>query len=132
MTRRLIVGVTALLVIGAGLGIYFALGGSLRPHVPATHRSAILDEAVRRGLIHGYSVTTFAPDGNGGGKWEYLADGGAIGLSHLRMTRMSYSESLMVTADRSKARAGRIIAALARQRFADAKVSFFETTTLGG
>ena len=128
---KLLAGALVLLAIGAGLGTYFALRGTSAAEVPKAQRSAILDEAVRRGLIHRYRVIKFAPDGNGGGTWEYAADGGAIGLSHLRRTRMTYFESLMVTAERSRAPAGRQIAAIAQQRFARAKVSFYETTTLG-
>lgn len=124
-------GAAVLLALGAGLGTYLGLGGA-GSTTPKIHRSAILDAAVDRGLIHGYRVVSFHNDGSGGGSWEYSADDDAIHLSHRRRTRMAYSENLFVTAETSRTADGRSIADIAQHRFPSAKIHFYAVTTLGG
>jgi len=45
----LMIGACVLVALGAGLGSYFALRSPAKPHVPRTHRSAILDAAFEQG-----------------------------------------------------------------------------------
>jgi len=46
------------LLVGAGLGTYFAIGGS-QPAVPKSERSALLEKAKARGIIQHYRVLQF-------------------------------------------------------------------------
>jgi hypothetical protein len=53
---KLLAGAAALIALGAGLGTYFALGGSSAPEVPKAQQSAILERAKTEGVIDAYRV----------------------------------------------------------------------------